>query len=248
MPLLCLSLIFLDFHDLVSDEKEVSKEPGLNTRQNLSQNHNRSSEMDTSEETTDSKLEIIEKDDSKNTMKDNIKCDDKNESLGDTDASEEYPSNLTDHKSVLEEASMLLNSSSIFQPNQMSLQTFQNAIAQFTASAIANNMDNETILKNLAILQSALFTLQHQQFLQFQLIQHLQSQLVNRKPGSEKDVEAASNPIDLNNDEDMTECRESEELADKKDEKIFNLFPRDNTDDEQNNILTDKEDETNKKR
>lgn len=66
-------------------------------------------------------------------------------------------------------------------PGQMSIQAFQNAIAQFTANALANNMDNETVVKNLAILQSALFTLQQQQFLQFQLIQHLQSQLVKKQ-------------------------------------------------------------------
>ncbi|XP_065094137.1 homeotic protein spalt-major-like isoform X3 [Ochlerotatus camptorhynchus] len=66
-------------------------------------------------------------------------------------------------------------------PGQMSIQAFQNAIAQFTANALANNMDNDTVVKNLAILQSALFTLQQQQFLQFQLIQHLQSQLVKKQ-------------------------------------------------------------------
>jgi hypothetical protein len=204
--------------------------------------------MDTNEETSESGIESKEKDDIKLTMKDANKCDEKNESLGDTDASQEYPSNPPDHKSVLEEASLLLNSPSIFQPNQMSLQTFQNAIAQFTASAIANNMDNETILKNLAILQSALFTLQHQQFLQFQLIQHLQSQLVNRKPGSEKDLEVTNNPIEHLNDEDMTECQEQEELVDKKEEKIFNLFSKDFVDEDHNNILADKEDEIQKKR
>lgn len=82
---------------------------------------------------------------------------------------------------VLSEANAIFNNAAMFQPGQMSMQTFQNAIAQFTANAIANNMDNETVMKNLAILQSALFTLQQQQFLQFQLIQHLQSQLVNKK-------------------------------------------------------------------
>ena len=81
---------------------------------------------------------------------------------------------------VMNEANSLFNTA-MFQPGQMSMQTFQNAIAQFTANAIASNMDNETVMKNLAILQSALFTLQQQQFLQFQLIQHLQSQLVHKK-------------------------------------------------------------------
>ncbi|XP_055640682.1 homeotic protein spalt-major isoform X2 [Toxorhynchites rutilus septentrionalis] len=71
-------------------------------------------------------------------------------------------------------------------PGQMSIQAFQNAIAQFTANALANNMDNDTVVKNLAILQSALFTLQQQQFLQFQLIQHLQSQLVKKQAPKEE--------------------------------------------------------------
>lgn len=84
---------------------------------------------------------------------------------------------------VLSEANAIFNNAAMFQPGQMSMQTFQNAIAQFTANAIANNMDNETVMKNLAILQSALFTLQQQQFLQFQLIQHLQSQLVKKGDG-----------------------------------------------------------------
>jgi hypothetical protein len=86
---------------------------------------------------------------------------------------------------VLSEANAIFNNAAMFQPGQMSMQTFQNAIAQFTANAIANNMDNDTVMKNLAILQSALFTLQQQQFLQFQLIQHLQSQLVHKKGDGE---------------------------------------------------------------
>lgn len=87
---------------------------------------------------------------------------------------------------VLNEANAIFNNNAaMFPPGQMTMQTFQNAIAQFTANAIANNMDNETVMKNLAILQSALFTLQQQQFLQFQLIQHLQSQLVNKKGDTE---------------------------------------------------------------
>ncbi|KAL7041046.1 hypothetical protein ACKWTF_000596 [Chironomus riparius] len=87
---------------------------------------------------------------------------------------------------AMNEANALFNNAAaMFQPG-MSMQTFQNAIAQFTANAIANNMDNETVMKNLAILQSALFTLQQQQFLQFQLIQHLQSQLVKKNDGEEE--------------------------------------------------------------
>ncbi|XP_055597548.1 homeotic protein spalt-major-like isoform X2 [Uranotaenia lowii] len=78
-------------------------------------------------------------------------------------------------------------------PGQMSIQAFQNAIAQFTANALANNMDNEAMVKNLAILQSALFTLQQQQFLQFQLIQHLQSQLVRKQTTKEESLSDSSN-------------------------------------------------------
>lgn len=97
---------------------------------------------------------------------------------------------------VLSEANAIFNNAAMFQPGQMSMQTFQNAIAQFTANAIANNMDNDTVMKNLAILQSALFTLQQQQFLQFQLIQHLQSQLVNKKGDGELDGEKLNSKCD----------------------------------------------------
>lgn len=102
---------------------------------------------------------------------------------------------------VLSEANAIFNNAAMFQPGQMSMQTFQNAIAQFTANAIANNMDNDTVMKNLAILQSALFTLQQQQFLQFQLIQHLQSQLVKKGDG-EMGAEKLNNKCD-SDDEDL---------------------------------------------
>lgn len=103
---------------------------------------------------------------------------------------------------VLSEANAIFNNAAMFQPGQMSMQTFQNAIAQFTANAIANNMDNDTVMKNLAILQSALFTLQQQQFLQFQLIQHLQSQLVNKKSDGEMEPEKLNNKCE-SDDEDL---------------------------------------------
>ena len=104
---------------------------------------------------------------------------------------------------VLSEANAIFNNAAMFQPGQMSMQTFQNAIAQFTANAIANNMDNDTVMKNLAILQSALFTLQQQQFLQFQLIQHLQSQLVNKKSDGEMEQEEKLNNKCESDDEDL---------------------------------------------
>lgn len=105
-------------------------------------------------------------------------------------------------QAALTEANALFNNAaSMFQQPGMSMQTFQNAIAQFTANAIANNMDNETVMKNLAILQSALFTLQQQQFLQFQLIQHLQSQLVTKKGDGEVDGKHNNNKSESDDEE-----------------------------------------------
>lgn len=129
--------------------------------------------------------------------------------------------------SVLSEANAIFNNAAMFQPGQMSMQTFQNAIAQFTANAIANNMDNDTVMKNLAILQSALFTLQQQQFLQFQLIQHLQSQLVGKKSDGEG-VDKLNNKCD-SEDEDLDskmkddideEDGEMEEIEDERENQI----------------------------
>jgi hypothetical protein len=109
---------------------------------------------------------------------------------------------------AMSEANAIFNNAAMaFQPG-MSMQTFQNAIAQFTANAIANNMDNETVMKNLAILQSALFTLQQQQFLQFQLIQHLQSQLVGGKKGDGSDEKHNNNKSE-SDDED---CKMKEDI------------------------------------
>ncbi|XP_026756893.2 homeotic protein spalt-major isoform X4 [Galleria mellonella] len=57
------------------------------------------------------------------------------------------------------------------------LQNTKVAVAQFAATAMANNADNEAALHELAVLQSTLFTLQHQQVFQLQLIRQLQNQL-----------------------------------------------------------------------
>ncbi|XP_017787161.1 PREDICTED: homeotic protein spalt-major-like isoform X4 [Nicrophorus vespilloides] len=64
------------------------------------------------------------------------------------------------------------------------LQNTKVAVAQFAATAMANNENNEAALQELAVLQSTLFTLQHQQVLQLQLINQLQQQLSINKPGS----------------------------------------------------------------
>lgn len=134
---------------------------------------------------------------------------------------------------VLSEANAIFNNAAMFQPGQMSMQTFQNAIAQFTANAIANNMDNDTVMKNLAILQSALFTLQQQQFLQFQLIQHLQSQLVHKKgdgDGTEKpNSKCDSDDEDSKMKDDIDEeDGEMEEIEDERQNQIHNRLMENN--------------------
>lgn len=76
------------------------------------------------------------------------------------------------------------------------LQNTKVAVAQFVATTMANNAENETAFKELAVLQSTLFTLQHQQVLQLQLINQLQQQLsINRSK--------ASSPASLTNENDI---------------------------------------------
>nr|CAD7431602.1 unnamed protein product [Timema monikensis] len=65
-------------------------------------------------------------------------------------------------------------------PGHVTLEALQNtkvAVAQFAATTMANNADNAAALQELAVLQSTLFTLQHQQVMQLSLIQQLQQQL-----------------------------------------------------------------------
>lgn len=60
-------------------------------------------------------------------------------------------------------------------------------MAQLVSAAMTNNSDNEDAQKQLALLQSTLFTLQHQQLFQMQLIQQLQSQLSLTQTGKSDD-------------------------------------------------------------
>ncbi|XP_037976914.2 homeotic protein spalt-major isoform X4 [Plutella xylostella] len=87
--------------------------------------------------------------------------------------------------------------------SHVTLEALQNtkvAVAQFAATAMANNADNEAALHELAVLQSTLFTLQHQQVFQLQLIRQLQNQLslTRRKddeespPCSEQEMRSAT--------------------------------------------------------
>lgn len=75
--------------------------------------------------------------------------------------------------------------------SHVTLEALQNtkvAVAQFAATTMANNSDNEAALQELAVLQSTLFTLQHQQVFQLQLIQQLQNQLSLTRPKDDRSV------------------------------------------------------------
>lgn len=62
------------------------------------------------------------------------------------------------------------------------LQNTKVAVAQFVSTTMANNADNAAALQELAVLQSTLYTLQHQQMMQLNLIQQLQQQLQITRP------------------------------------------------------------------
>lgn len=75
-----------------------------------------------------------------------------------------------------------------FPLGHVTLEALQNtkvAVAQFAATAMANNADNPAALQELAVLQSTLYTLQHQQMMQLNLIQQLQQQLQITRPQKE---------------------------------------------------------------
>ena len=77
--------------------------------------------------------------------------------------------------------------------SHVTLEALQNttvAVAQFAATAMANNMDSETAQQELALLQSALFTLQHHQALLMNQIQQKLS--VNRSK--------TSSPVSMTNE------------------------------------------------
>ncbi|XP_069357393.1 homeotic protein spalt-major-like isoform X2 [Maniola hyperantus] len=83
------------------------------------------------------------------------------------------------------------------------LQNTRVAVAQFAATAMANNANNEAAIQELQVLHNTLYTLQSQQVFQLQLIRQLQNQLslTRRKeddpqspPPSEPDHNAPSTP------------------------------------------------------
>lgn len=90
---------------------------------------------------------------------------------------------------------------SSFAQERVTLEALENtkvAVAQFAAIALAKGAD-ENAIKDLSLLQSTLFTLQHQQVVQLQLIQKLQSQLEStnkkakstKRPSSMKSIDSA---------------------------------------------------------
>ncbi|XP_059617714.1 homeotic protein spalt-major [Phlebotomus argentipes] len=130
-----------------------------------------------------------------------------------------------------------------FPPSHVTLEALQNtkvAVAQFAATALANNADNEAALKELAVLHSTLFTLQHQHVFQLQLIQQLQSQLsmnVTKPTRSiskdscgrdedpmeiKDDMEGCEDPLDR---DDMSDKHDDEDLSKLEPEVIISRDP-----------------------
>ncbi|XP_055681957.1 homeotic protein spalt-major-like isoform X4 [Lutzomyia longipalpis] len=109
-----------------------------------------------------------------------------------------------------------------FPPSHVTLEALQNtkvAVAQFAATALANNGNNEAALKELAVLHSTLFTLQHQHVFQLQLIQQLQSQLSMNVPKT-SDIGKEATDINSHEEEHMDakdEMEGSEDAADRDD-------------------------------
>ncbi|XP_074027236.1 homeotic protein spalt-major isoform X1 [Leptinotarsa decemlineata] len=96
-------------------------------------------------------------------------------------------------------------------PGHVTLEALQNtkvAVAQFAATAMANNTDNEVALQELAVLQSTLFTLQHQQVLQLQLINQLQHQLQIDRTKEDEEV-CPNSPPPSENEAEITPVESS---------------------------------------
>ncbi|XP_055711265.1 homeotic protein spalt-major isoform X5 [Phlebotomus papatasi] len=134
-----------------------------------------------------------------------------NSSEGDEEAEEEAPEEEEEENMERQE---IAEGSDIpcpvpggpFPPSHVTLEALQNtkvAVAQFAATALANNGDNEAALKELAVLHSTLFTLQHQHVFQLQLIQQLQSQLSMNVPKSAGSIGKEARGMDENEEEQM---------------------------------------------
>lgn len=84
------------------------------------------------------------------------------------------------------------------------LESTKIAVAQFAAAALANGT-NESSSKDLTMLQSALFTLQHQQVFQMQLIEQLQYQLANTSTGKDKKRKISQTKVKKEGKEEIVE-------------------------------------------
>lgn len=129
----------------------------------------------------------------------------------------------------VEAAAAAAAAAAAFVPGHVTLEALQNtkvAVAQFAANAIANSPDSETAIKELAMLQTTLFTLQHQQVFQLQLIQQLQSQLSMNQPDKENDED-----MDSDIEDGIDEMQEDEELKEENDN-----FNENNIDNKDNHI------------
>lgn len=107
-----------------------------------------------------------------------------------------------------------------FPQNHVTLEALQNtkvAVAQFAANALAagaGNGDNEAALKDLAVLHSTLFQLQHQHVFQLQLIQQLQSQLSMNRSKEDEDKEEEMDDQKSHQSEGFSDKREEDEDED----------------------------------
>lgn len=84
-------------------------------------------------------------------------------------------------------------------------------MSQVVSAAMANSSDNEDAQKQLAVLQSTLFTLQHQQLFQLQLIQQLQSQLSINRPSMNNSDNDGEDEEDEREEGELTEEQMAEE-------------------------------------
>ncbi|XP_065570092.1 homeotic protein spalt-major-like [Artemia franciscana] len=91
------------------------------------------------------------------------------------------------------------------------LQNTRMAIAQFAASAFTNNPQNPNSIQELASLQSTLYGLHQQQFLQMQLIHQLQQQvqITQKGPIPPQKMEKVE---DIDKNEKLEEDKESQKL------------------------------------
>lgn len=89
------------------------------------------------------------------------------------------------------------------QPNMAfdALENTKLAVAQFTAAALSKGV-SESSIKDLTMLQSALFTLQHQQVFQMQLIEQLQYQLAKTNANKDKKWKHSQTKSSQRNEDD----------------------------------------------